>query len=142
MPHLDDRAVRAGALETIVITDPRAQSCDLGFRAGRAELAPIREVADVVVKLGPGSEDAVGQLEQLLKVPIPRREAKPFVKHRDSVGHVVKGDAQLRLALSDFVQQPGIVHRNHCLRGKALQQRDLLVVERPHFLPVDLQEPQ
>ena len=47
---------------------------------------------------------------------VPRGEPQVVVEHRDAVGHVVEGDAQLGLALADFVQQPRILHRDHRLR--------------------------
>ena len=58
------------------------------------------------------------------------------VEHRDAVGHVVEGDPQLGLTLADLVQQPRVFHRDNRLRREVLQQRDLLVGERPDFLAV------
>ena len=34
-------------------------------------------------------------------------------------------------------EQPRILHRDHRLGGEVLQQRDLLVGERPHLLAID-----
>jgi hypothetical protein len=59
------------------------------------------------------------------------------VEHRHPVAHIVEGDAQLGLALADLVEQPGIVHRDHRLRRKILQQRNLLVGKRPHLATAD-----
>ncbi len=36
------------------------------------------------------------------------------------------------------VNQPRILHRDHRLRGEILQQRNLLVGERPHLLAIDV----
>src|SRR5262249_24885369 len=38
--------------------------------------------------------------------------------------------------------QPRILHRDHRLRSEVLQQRDLLLGERLHFLPVDIDRPE
>ena len=38
---------------------------------------------------------------------------------------------------ADPVEQPRVLHGNHRLCGEILQQRDLLVGERPHLLTVD-----
>ena len=55
------------------------------------------------------------------------------VEHRDAVAHVVEGDAQLGLALADFVEEPRIVHRDDRLRREVFEQRDLLFGKRPHL---------
>ena len=47
------------------------------------------------------------------------------------------GGGLLLQRLARFGQQPRILHRDHRLRGKALQQRDLLVREWPNFLTVN-----
>jgi hypothetical protein len=39
--------------------------------------------------------------------------------------------------LARFIDQPSILHRNDRLRSEILQQRDLLVRERAHLLPID-----
>ena len=71
-----------------------------------------------------------------LEIAVPRGQPQLAVEHRHAVAHIVEGDAQLGLTLADFVEQPGIVHRDDRLRREAFQQRDLLVGERPHFLAV------
>src|SRR5262249_34483120 len=73
------------------------------------------------------------QVENSLEIQVPRGEPQLAVKHRDTIAHIVKGDAQLGLALADLVEQPRIVHRNYGLRGEALQQSHLFVPE-----PADL----
>ena len=42
-----------------------------------------------------------------------------------------------RGALAQFGEQPRILHRDHRLRREVLQQRDLLVGERPHLLAIE-----
>src|ERR1700732_725014 len=42
--------------------------------------------------------------------------------------------------LAQFAQQPRVLDRDNRLRGEVLQQRDLLVRKRPHFLPKDIDE--
>ena len=51
-----------------------------------------------------------------------------------------KAAVQLRhllVALAQFAEQPRVLHRDHGLRGEILEQRDLLVGERPNFLAID-----
>src|SRR5207237_10414417 len=40
--------------------------------------------------------------------------------------------------LARFGNEPRVLHRDDRLRGEVLQQRELLVAERPDFLPVDM----
>ena len=79
-------------------------------------------------------EKIVGQVEDVLEFAVPRDQMLGFVEHGDAVAHVLEGDAEFFLALADFVEQPRILHRDHRLGGKVLQQGDLLVGERPNFL--------
>src|SRR5262249_11778101 len=44
---------------------------------------------------------------------------------------------EISSAPAEFARQPRILHRDHRLCGKVLQQRDLFVGERPHLLAVD-----
>ena len=80
-----------------------------------------REVADKIADARPLSQQRIGKFENLLEIQVPRGEPQLAVEHRNAIAHIVKGDAQLSLALPDLVQQPGIVHRDHRLRRKALQ---------------------
>ena len=89
--------------------------------------ARIAEVIGVARALG---QKRVGQVEQLLEIAVPGGQPQVVVEHRHAVGHVVEGDAQFGLALADFVEQPGILDRDHRLVGEGLDQRDLLVGER------------
>ena len=51
-------------------------------------------------------------------------------KHLGGRGLLLQGLARLG-------DQPRVLHRDHRLRREILQQRDLLVGERPHFLAVN-----
>jgi len=75
----------------------------------------------------PLRHELVRQIEDLLEVHVPRHKPQLAVEHRDPVAHIVEGDAQLGLALADFVEQPSIVHRDDCLSREAFEQRNLLV---------------
>ena len=85
----------------------------------------------------PLARGLVGHVEDVLELAVPCDQMRRFVEHGDAVAHVLEGDAEFLLALADFVQQPRVLHRDHRLGGEVLQQRDLLVGERPHFLAVD-----
>jgi len=88
------------------------------------------EVADKIGDARPLGQQRIGQLEDPLEIEIPCSKAQLSVEHRHTVAHVVEGDAQLGLALADLVQEPRIVHRDHRLCGKALQESDLFLRER------------
>ena len=53
-------------------------------------------------------------------------------KHLGGRGLLLQGLARLG-------DEPRVLHRDHRLRREVLQQRDLLVGERPHFLAVDVE---
>src|SRR5438093_1236978 len=55
-----------------------------------------------------------------------------FVEHRDTVAHVLERDAEFLLALADFIQEPRVLHGDHCLRSEILQQGYLLLGEGAH----------
>jgi hypothetical protein len=38
--------------------------------------------------------------------------------------------------LADFVQQPRVLHRDHCLRGEVLEKRNLIIREWPDLRAV------
>jgi hypothetical protein len=117
-----------------MLADLCAQPCNLGLRVGLTELAALDEIADVGVEIGTLRQDLVGKLKQFLEIAVPGGKVQCFVKHRHPVDHVVKGDPQFLLTLADLVHQPCIFHRDHRLRRKVLQERDLLVGKWPHFV--------
>jgi hypothetical protein len=90
------------------------------------------KVADKIADTRPLGEKGIGQIENALEIKVPRSEPQLSVKHRHAIAHIVKGHAQLGLALTDLVKQPGIVHRNHRLCSKAFEQRDLPFGEGLH----------
>ena len=46
-------------------------------------------------------------------------------------------DSSGRASIAQLAEQPRVLHRDHRLSREVLQQRDLLVGERPHLLPVE-----
>ena len=132
-PHLDDAAVGTRALGRILSAGRFDQPAHFGFDIDLAVLAMRRKVANVVAKARPLGQQSVGQIEKLLEIAVPRREPQLGVEHCDAVAHVVEGHAQLSLALADFAEQPGIVHRNDRLRREVFQERDLFFREWPHL---------
>src|SRR6516165_9783111 len=75
-------------------------------------------------------------MKEILVIAVPRSQPKLSVEHSHAIDHVVEGDPQFRLTLAQFVEQPRVFHRDHGLRGEVLEQRDLLVSEWAHFLPI------
>jgi hypothetical protein len=59
------------------------------------------------------------------------------LQHIADRGLIFERLLQIVGALPQFPKEPRVLHRDHCLRRKILQQRDLLVGERPHLLPVN-----
>ena len=91
--------------------------------------------------LGPRRDDQVGDL---------RRQKTPQPAHALDLADLV-GDARFELrieldnlfsALPQLIEQAGVLDGDHRLRSEVLQQRDLLVGERPNFLAVDGQGPE
>jgi hypothetical protein len=98
-----------------------------------AELAAFGEIADVVGETVRSARTRrAGRATPGSCGSTPR--AAVLVEHHDAIGHVVEGDAQFGLTLADFVEQPRVLDRDDRLRREVLQQRDLLVGERPDFL--------
>ena len=86
------------------------------------------------------SEGRLAQPHRLFQHRIEHRRqiAGRGIDHLQHLGG--RGLLLQRLAL--FGDQPRILHRDHRLCGEVLQQRYLLLGERPHFLPVDVDMPQ
>src|ERR1700726_404238 len=93
----------------------------LCVRVGRAELATLSEIADVVVEPMWLGKKFVRQLQQFLEIAVPGCKLKRLIKHRDTVDHIVECDPQLHLSLADLVEKPGILHRDHRLHGEIFE---------------------
>src|SRR5262249_56268102 len=50
VPHFNDRAIRARSLELIMFVEASLQAIDFGLGVGLAELAALREIANVFVE--------------------------------------------------------------------------------------------
>ena len=87
-------------------------------------------------KVGRSVSKSSGSWSDLLEIPVPRGQSQCLVEHRHPIGHVVEGDAQLLLALANFVQQPRVLHRDHRLGREILEQGDLFAAERADFLAI------
>jgi len=52
MPHLDDPPIRPGALEAVMVAEPRAQPRELGLGVGiGAELSAAGQKADISLEI-------------------------------------------------------------------------------------------
>ena len=58
-------------------------------------------------------------------------------KHVGSGGLLCQRLGEIIGALAQFVEQPRVLDGDDRLVGEGLDQRDLLVAERPHFLAVN-----
>ena len=76
----------------------------------------------------------VGHVQDLLELAVPRDQMLRFVEHRDAVAHVLERDTEFFLALSKFIQQPPILHRDDRLGGEVLQQCHLAVAEHDELV--------
>ena len=111
MPDFEHAPVRAGALETVVPAGILRIALQLGFRIRLGtELAAPAKIADIVGIVARLAEKRVRQVEDLLKISVPRGQPQVFVEHDDAVTHIIEGDAQFGLALRQFggalVDQP------------------------------------
>jgi hypothetical protein len=137
--HLDDAAIKTRALSRPWAADIFGVAPLFGLEIDRAELAALDEVADILGPARPPGQKRVGQVEQLLEIPVPGSKPQVCAEHRDAVAHIVEGDTQLGLSLAGLVEQARIVDRDDGLVSETLQQRDLLVGEWPHLLAVGRQ---
>ena len=76
------------------------------------------------------------------------RLIKDCIEHRREIAgrgiddpQHIGGRGLLLQRLARLGQEPRVFHRNDRLRREILQQRDLLVGERPHFLAVERNRP-
>src|SRR5262249_11476005 len=102
--HLDDASIRAGPLGRPLYADPFQQPTDLHFDIDRAVFATSDEVADKIADTRALGQQRIGQIENSLEIQVPRSEPQLAIKHRDTITHIVKRDAQFGLALADLVQ--------------------------------------
>src|SRR6478672_3699911 len=63
-----------------------------------------------------------------------------LVKQGHAVAHVLEGDTEFLLALTEFIQQSGVLHGDHRLCSKVLQESDLLLREWADFLSVNVED--
>jgi len=90
-----------------------------------------------------GPQDAEREIAE------PRRLAENGVEYRSEVARRLVDDLQhlgggslLLERLARFGDEARIFHRDHRLRREVLQERDLLLGERPHILPPECEGPQ
>ena len=74
-------------------------------------------------------DDIVGHVKDILELAVPRDQMLRFIEHGDAVAHVLERDAKFFLALPDLLQQPRILHRDHCLVSETSKQHDLSIAE-------------
>ena len=115
--HLDDAAVGPRALEAHLPPGVFDGAAQLRFEIGRV-LAAVSEIAEILGIARPPREEGVRQIEHLLEIAVPRGKARRGVEHDDAVAHIVKGDAQLGLAIAQLVEQSRILDRDHRLVGE------------------------
>ena len=93
-------------------------------------LAAVGKIAEILDIARPLCKEGVGQLEHLLEIAVPCSKSRRSVEHDHTVAHVVEGHAQLGLSITQFLEQPRILDRDHRLIGKAGGQLDLFFRER------------
>src|SRR5262249_26315840 len=115
--HLYDTAIGSRALDAQLPPGVFVGPAQFSLESGRV-LASIGKIPEVLVKARPLREKRVGQLEYLLEIAIPRNKTRVGAEHRDAIAHVVEGDAQLRLAIAQLLEEACIFDRDHRLVGK------------------------
>ena len=91
-----------------------------------AVFAALGEVTDIVRESEPLGENTIRQIEDVLELLVPRHEAWRFIEQGYTVTHILERHTQFSLALTDFIQQPSILHRDDRLGREILKQRDFL----------------
>src|SRR5215469_14230787 len=127
--YLNDAAVGPRALVAHLQPGVVDRAAELRFEIGRDELPPISEIAEILGTSRPSSEEGLRELNQLFEIAVPGSKSPRSVEHDDTVTHVVEGHAQLGLSITQFLEQAGILDRDHRLVGEAGGQLDLLVGE-------------
>jgi hypothetical protein len=131
-PHLYHSAVRAGALNAQLLISSFEPTAEFCLDVLGTKFAAFGEHAEVLRIHGPFRENGVGEVYNLLKVSIPGGEVQPGIEHRNPIAHIVEGDAQFSLALTDLIEQTGILYCDNRLRCEMLQHCDLLIGIGPH----------
>src|SRR5262249_52969970 len=116
--HLNDAAVGPRALVARLQPGVVNRAAELRFEIGRDELAPISEIAEILGASRPSSEEGLWKLNQLLEIAVPGTKSPRGVEHDDTVTHVVEGHAQLGLSITQLVEKPCILDRDHRLVGE------------------------
>ena len=116
--HLHNAAVRPRPFEAHLPPGVFDGATQLRFKVGRV-LAAVSEIAEILGRTRPSREEGVRQIEHLLEIVVPRGKASRCIEHDDAVTHIVKGNAQLGLALAQLFEQSRILDRDHRLVGEA-----------------------
>jgi hypothetical protein len=123
--RLDDAAIGSRPFETQFLVGVLEAPAQFGFEVGRV-LAALGEIAEILDMARPLGEESIGQVEDCLEIAVPGNKARVSAEHDNAVAHIVEGDAQLGLTVAQFLEQPGILDRDHRLVSKGGGQLDLL----------------
>ena len=93
-------------------------------------LAALSKIAEIFGIGWPPRKERVGQLKHVLEIAIPRGKSLRRVEHDHPVAHIVEGNTQLGLAVTQLLKQPRIFDRDHRLVGEGAGELDLLVSKR------------
>ena len=91
----------------------------------------------IVPKFAPQTRVAFSSIVLEHRLQLARRGGDDL-QHFRGRGLLLQGLAQIIGALAQFLEQPRVLDGDDGLLGEVLDQRDLLVGERPHLLAVRL----
>ena len=94
------------------------------------ELAAFGKEADKIDISRALCDRLVGQVQDRLEIAVPRNKTSVCAEHRNSIAHIVEGDAQLGLSIPQFLEQSRILDRDHRLIGETGRELDLFIGER------------
>ena len=115
------------------------------------DLGEVEHLVDEAEQVRAGAVHALQRLQRLLRAEARRvgdhhlgqpddgveRRAQLVAHAGDELRLVLARLGELTVLVLDFVEQPHVLDRDHCLVGEGLYQLDLLVREWPHRLRED-----
>src|SRR5262249_12741078 len=135
--YLDDATVWPRTLEPHFPPGIVEAAAQLLFEIGRDVLAAVSEIAEIFGKARPIYQEGVRELKHLLEIAVPRGQARLCIEHDNAVAHVVEGDAQFGLALTQFLEESRVLDCYHRLIGEGGDEIDLFSCEGLHARAVN-----
>src|ERR1051326_9558741 len=119
-PNLNDLPIGPCSLLSKFLTRVFKATTYFCLNVFGSELATLSKQTEVFGVARTCRQISVWQIEHLLEIAVPCREAQVLVEHHHAIPHVVERDAQFGLTLPDFFEQSRVLHRDNGLRCEVL----------------------